>query len=93
MSAVVREVREETGLEVDVLRLNEVYSYDDDPRGNGILIVYECQTVGGTLSSSPEGANPTYFAYDHIPTELSGGGHNHAILAWQKHIAQDRNAR
>ena len=93
VSAVVRELREESGLEVEVLRLIDVYSYDDDPRGSGILIVYECRITGGTLGSSPEGVDPTYFAYDHIPTELSGGGHNQAILAWRKGIARDRNAR
>lgn len=80
----VREVYEEAGLRVAVDRLVDVYFYPDDPRGNGILIAYQCHVVGGTLSESPEGVNPTFFARDEIPSELAGGGHNQAIQAWQE---------
>lgn len=80
----VREVYEEAGLRVAVDRLVDVYFYTDDPRGNGILIVYQCRVVGGTLGESLEGVNPTFFARDEIPAELAGGGHNQAIRAWQK---------
>ncbi|MFX0114549.1 MAG: NUDIX domain-containing protein [Candidatus Hodarchaeota archaeon] len=38
--AVVREVKEETGLDVTMESLINIYFFDDDPRGNGILIVY-----------------------------------------------------
>jgi len=86
---VVRETYEETGLQVEVSRLVNAYSFDDDPRGNGILIVYECQSIGGMLSESAEGTNPTLFAPSQIPANLAGGGHDHAILAWQAHNAQD----
>ena len=83
--AAVREVREETGLQVEVVALENVYSYTDDPRGNGVFIVYRCRVIGGALSESPEGINLTYVARDQIPDKLAGGGHDQAILAWQKH--------
>jgi ADP-ribose pyrophosphatase YjhB (NUDIX family) len=80
---VVREVYEETGLHVEVERLTDVYFFADDPRGNGILIVYKCRCVGGELTATAEAANPTFFAASDIPRNLAGGGHDQAILAWQ----------
>jgi 8-oxo-dGTP diphosphatase len=89
---VVREVREETGLEIELANLMGVYFFDDDPRGNGILIVYECHAVGGKLTESPEGTNLTFFASDQIPPALAGGGHNQAIIAWQERAEAGRDA-
>jgi len=83
--AVIREVHEETGLQVKIDGLVNVYFFDDDPRGNGILIAYQCSIVGGELTESAEGTSPTFFAQDQIPRELAGGGHRQAILAWQGH--------
>jgi len=80
---VVREVYEETGIRVRVEELIDVYFFADDPRGNGILIVYKCRSVGGELTATAEGANPTFFAARDIPQNLAGGGHDQAILAWQ----------
>ena len=81
---VVREVYEETGLCVECEGLVDVYFFADDPRGNGILIVYKCHSVGGGLRATLEGVNPTFFTAIDIPKDLAGGGHNHAIRAWQK---------
>ena len=90
--AVVREVYEETDLQVEVVALDDVYFFGDDPRGNGILIVYECHVIGGELSASTEGVNPTYFPRNRIPDKLAGGGHNQAVRAWQEHSRTGRNA-
>ena len=89
--AVVREVYEETGLQVEIGRLVNVYFFDDDPRGNGILIAYQCHIVGGELTESAEGTSPTFSARDQVPKELAGGGHREAVLAWQKHNGPGRN--
>lgn len=83
LQTAVREVCEETGLRVGVEGLIDVYFFADDPRGNGILIVYRCRSVGGELTATAEGANPTFFAARDIPQNLAGGGHDQAILAWQ----------
>lgn len=82
--AVIREVNEETGLVVEVEELIDVYFFADDPRGNGILIVYKCRSVGGELTASAEVDNPNYFEARDIPGELAGGGHNQAILTWKR---------
>ena len=80
--AAVREVREETGLEVVAEGLAGVYFFADDPRGNGILIVYRGRETGGRLAASAEGAAPTFFAHHELPEALAGGGHDQAVLAW-----------
>ena len=80
---VVREVQEETGLQVEVESLVDVYFFDDDPRGNGILIVYQCRVTGGDLIESSEAVDPTFFPWDGVPENLAGGGHDQAIRAWQ----------
>jgi tRNA(Arg) A34 adenosine deaminase TadA/ADP-ribose pyrophosphatase YjhB (NUDIX family) len=80
--AVVREVYEEAGLAVVVDGLAGVYFFGDDPRGNGLLIVYRCGVVGGKMAASAEGVAPTFFARQEIPGELAGGGHDQAVRAW-----------
>ncbi len=84
LEAAIRETFEETGLHVEVERLLDVYFFEDDPRGNGILIVYECRQVGGELRASRETFNPAFFTAGVIPKNLTGGGHDQAILAWKE---------
>ncbi len=81
---VVREVLEEAELHVEVDQLTAIYHFDDDPRGNGILVVYTCHKVGGQLAATDEGIEPTYFGADEIPEKLARGGHDQAIRAWQR---------
>lgn len=83
IQAIIREVYEEVGLQVEVVDLADVYFFNDDPRGNGILVVYNCIIKNGILAESDEAATPTYFAGKDIPKTLAGGGHNQAIRAWR----------
>jgi ADP-ribose pyrophosphatase YjhB (NUDIX family) len=91
LEAVVRETYEETGLRVEVKGLVDIYFFSNDPRGNGILIVYECKPVGGELQATEESINPTYFPAEDIPKNLAGGGHIQAVGAWKKRMQNDGN--
>ena len=84
VQTVVREVREETGLQVEVEGLVDVHFFDDDPRGNGILIVYRCLVTGGDLIESFEAVNPTFFHRNGLPENLAGGGHDQVVRAWRE---------
>ena len=67
----VRETQEETGLQVRVGRLVGAYYFDDDPRGNGILLVYEATPVGGSLRvDGQEGAQAEFFQPGNLPEPL-----------------------
>ena len=84
--AAAREAAEESGLQVQVGRLVDVYYFDDDPRGNGLLVVYEAKVVGGRLrrgGTSPEISAAGFYAPEQLPAPLCGGGHARAIHAWR----------
>jgi ADP-ribose pyrophosphatase YjhB (NUDIX family) len=85
---VVREAYEEVGLRVEARRLVDVYFFDDDPRGNGILIVYACRPAGGEPRPSQEGSDPTFFLRENVPLELAGGGHDQAVRAWKRRVGE-----
>jgi 8-oxo-dGTP diphosphatase len=66
--AVMREVREETGLETIVYGLLGVYSDPNrDPRGHTITVAYCMTTVGGTLIAGDDAAEVRYFKRDELP--------------------------
>jgi 8-oxo-dGTP diphosphatase len=72
--AVMREVREETGLETRVVRLVGVYSDPArDPRGHTVGVVFVLEPAGGKLRAGDDAAavvlvdpeNPPPLAFDH----------------------------
>lgn len=72
---VVREVREETGIDVDVLGLVGIYSdprhviaYDDGEVRQQFSICFRARPIGGTLRSSSESTEVEWVA----PTDLDG---------------------
>lgn len=89
--AAAREAAEETGLQVQASRLVDAYFFDDDPRGNGLLLVYEAEAASGnlgsgiwTLDSTGEVMATDWFPADRLPQPLCGGGHDQAIEAWRR---------
>ncbi len=77
--ALVREVREETGLEVAPIRLIGVYSAPSlgqvvtYPDGNVIHYVsssFECRIVGGTLACGHESLELEWFDPARLPAEM-----------------------
>lgn len=78
----VRETKEETGLVVKVDRLLAAYFFDDDPRGNGLMVLYQCKVVGGQLTLTDETRQAKFFSPDAVPNKIAGGGHNRAAKNW-----------
>jgi 8-oxo-dGTP diphosphatase len=66
--AVVREVREETGLETRVRRLLGVYSRPDrDPRGHFVTVAFVLDLVGGELRSGDDAEGVELARTDALP--------------------------
>lgn len=64
-AAVVREVREETGLEVEVTRLIGVYGRNDGRAD--IVFTFECAILGGRLVATEEADRHEWFVADQLP--------------------------
>jgi len=66
--AVKREVREETGLEVEVLRLVGVYSDPKrDPRGHVVSVAFLVKRVGGELKAGDDAENVAFHTLERLP--------------------------
>lgn len=64
-AAVVREVREETGLDVEVIRLTGVYGRNDGRAD--MVFTFECGVLGGRLVVTEEADRHEWFAVDQLP--------------------------
>ena len=79
----VREVLEETGVRTEIVQLLGIYPYNDDPRGNGFLILYKAIPISEKFILSAESADCAYFDAHTAPNlPLAGMAHRAAILDW-----------
>jgi len=87
-----RELREETGLVVELGPLFGVYSYFDDPRQHGIIILYRAVIVGGTLEAGDDAAEVAFFAAGELPpaTQIGFATHRRALREWHDEIVYSR---
>jgi ADP-ribose pyrophosphatase YjhB (NUDIX family) len=67
--AVMREVYEETGLEVAIERLIGVYGKFDKP--NELVFSFLCRVTGGQLELTDESDENRYFEEENIPANTS----------------------
>jgi 8-oxo-dGTP diphosphatase len=65
--AVIREVKEETGLDICLSRLIGVYSKPDEC---GLALTFEGIVVGGALQASSEISEAAYFTTDSLPQHV-----------------------
>jgi len=63
-NGVIREVKEETGLDVEVSRLMGVYS---KPHKDEIVFIFVCNVIGGKLTLNKEARDLQYFTLNKIP--------------------------
>ena len=77
--AVIREVREETGLEVVIEKLTGIYGkqYKDE-----LIFTFICRIVGGELTATSECSENQFFAHDDLPPNTI-----------QKHVERILDAR
>jgi 8-oxo-dGTP diphosphatase len=82
VEAVVREVREETGLETEVVRLVGVFSDPGrDPRGHTVSIVYALNPIGGRLKAGSDAAAILLVDPDDLPPMAFD--HNAIVRRWR----------
>ena len=77
--AAVRETFEETGLNVDLTGLHNVYSYPGAP----VIIVYRARVIGGTLATCDENDALEWVTPDSIPWDaLAFQSTREALREW-----------
>jgi phosphoribosylformylglycinamidine cyclo-ligase len=69
-AACAREVREETGLEVEVLELFDLLFVPGDVRKPANLAVYLCCPKGGELQAADDAEDARFFALDDLPENI-----------------------
>ena len=78
-ACAVRETREETNLDVELIRLFDVYSAFDDPRAAVILILYLGRQVGGMLRCGDDASDARFFALNSLPADVAFRAHRDAL--------------
>jgi 8-oxo-dGTP diphosphatase len=90
LEAAAREAREETGLDVRLLALVKEYIYRDDPRGNGLVLLYDACVVGGVLATSLETLAVGFFSPEEIlAMPLASSGVKAQIMDWIQEVQPD----
>lgn len=64
----IREVKEETGFDVEIVKLSGVYSKPDKDE---IILNFECKIIGGEATLNDEAKDIKWFAFDEIPHNTS----------------------
>ncbi|NPA75400.1 MAG: NUDIX domain-containing protein [Euryarchaeota archaeon] len=66
--AAVREMKEETGLDIKVTKLVGVYSDPNrDPRDHTVTVAYEVKKIGGKLKSGDDAAGVKFIPLNNLP--------------------------
>ena len=67
-NAVIREFKEETGLEAEIKHFIGIFSEPDrDPRGHTISIAFELKITGGKLMAGDDALDVQLFSLDNLP--------------------------
>jgi len=87
----IKEVREESGIEVEVMKL--IACWDKDKQGHPrqpehvYKLVFLCRKTGGTLTTSHETDAVGFFAMDALPELCPHRGATHYLTLGQCHLA------
>ena len=77
----VRELKEETNLEVEIQGLFHVYAGSDDPRTRAVLILYFAISVTSEVIAGDDASDARWFALDELPSDdkIAFESHRRAI--------------
>ena len=78
VSALIRECKEETGLDVRHAILKDVFHYPGNGGSRAIFVLYTVTSYAGSLTTSPEFSNIKFFSKKEVKT-LN-------LTPWSKHF-------
>jgi 8-oxo-dGTP diphosphatase len=77
--SAAREVREETGLDVEIEGLIDSWSSDEDPRTPVVSFAFAARAVGGRLAPGDDAAEAGFFERGEIPEPIAFSTHRRLI--------------
>jgi 8-oxo-dGTP diphosphatase len=89
--AAVRECKEETGLDIELIELFGVYSFPEGPVQSGIIIFYRARPVGGELRAGDDAQEVAVFAPDELPGDVAFRTHREVLARWVEHKSAGRS--
>jgi len=75
----IRELKEETNLDVELTGLFGAYSAMDDPRVRVVLLLYMGTRIGGELRPGDDASDARFFAIDELPEPIAFKAHVQAL--------------
>lgn len=75
----VREMKEETNLDVELTGLFGAYSAMDDPRTNVVLLLYTADRTGGDVRPGDDAEAAEFFGLDALPDGIAFRAHAQAL--------------
>jgi ADP-ribose pyrophosphatase YjhB (NUDIX family) len=82
----VRELREETGLDIEITRLFWVYAGHDDPRSNAVLMLYLANIIGGDAAPGDDAVDLRFYKLDDVPANIAFQAHREAISDYRRYM-------
>lgn len=83
-ATAIRELKEETGIDIEIKSLFEVYSGNDDPRMNAVLILYLAEMTGGDPVAADDAQEVGFFAFDELPEKIAFAAHHQALADYRQ---------
>jgi ADP-ribose pyrophosphatase YjhB (NUDIX family) len=80
-TTAIRECKEESGYDVDIIRLIDVFYYENY-RGSGVLIIYQAKISGGTPQPNDDAEEVGLFGPDDLPENISFQSNLEVLAAW-----------
>jgi ADP-ribose pyrophosphatase YjhB (NUDIX family) len=80
--SAVREVREETGLDVAIEGLIDSWASDEDPRTPVVSFAFTARIVGGALEPGDDAEEAAFFTEDSLPDGIAFSTHRRLIRRW-----------
>ncbi len=81
--AAVREAREETGLEVELVERVGVDSFPEGPVQSGIIVCHRARPTGGRLEAGDDAQDARVFSVDAIPEQVAFRTHREVLARWR----------
>jgi 8-oxo-dGTP diphosphatase len=78
-ASAAREVKEETGLDIDITGLFDSWATDEDPRTPVVSIAFTARVVGGRLTPGDDAEEARFFSPRSLPDNIAFVDHRRVI--------------